>query len=98
MRTGTAAILALAILTVCQVDVCAEDNTSTLITNVTDNIGTNYFVGNTGANNSLTISGGGILTNVYDAYIGYEASASNNWVVIDHYKRRHRVLRQNQRE
>ncbi len=60
----------------------AEDNTSTLITNLVNNGGADYIVGDTGTNNSLTISAGGVLTNVNDGYIGCQASASNNWAVV----------------
>jgi hypothetical protein len=58
----------------------AEDNTSTLITNLTDNAYTNYYVGYSGTNNSLTTSAGGILTNIQIAYMGYSRpnSATNS--------------------
>jgi T5SS/PEP-CTERM-associated repeat protein len=60
----------------------AEDNTSTQITSLVNHGGANYIVGDTGTNNSLVISTGGILTNVASGYIGNAASASNNWAMI----------------
>ena len=61
----------------------AEDNVPVTISGITsNNAGANYIVGDIGTNNSLTISDGGILTNVNYSYIGNQASASNNWAVI----------------
>ena len=60
----------------------AEHNTVTLITNLVDNGGATFFVGNTGTNNSLRIQSGGVLTNVYDGIIGNESGANNNQATV----------------
>jgi len=82
VRAGKAVALALCLVYACMAVARAEDNTSNLITSLVNNSGTNYFVGYSGTNNSLAISGGGILSNVNYGYIGNTVSASNNWVVI----------------
>jgi len=63
--------------------VLAEDNTSVLITNVVNNGGTNYIVGVSGTNNSLVITSGGRLTNVFSGYVGYTNGANQNSATVD---------------
>ncbi len=61
----------------------AEDNTITTIDGITvDNAGADYVVGNTGTNNTLTITNRGELANVSLGTIGNNASANNNAALV----------------
>jgi T5SS/PEP-CTERM-associated repeat protein len=60
----------------------AEDDTSVSITTNYNNAKGYWVVGETGTNNSLTISGGGVLTNVGKSYIGSNGTAGANWAVV----------------
>ncbi|MEI7437456.1 MAG: hypothetical protein WCL16_11705, partial [bacterium] len=60
----------------------AEDNTTSNITTTVDNGGAVYYVGHTGTNNMLAISGGGVLTNVAYGYIGASNGANHNAVTV----------------
>ena len=60
----------------------AEDDTSVLITTNYNNAAAAYFVGQMGSNNTLTISGGGVLTNVGTSYIGSNDIANANVAIV----------------
>jgi T5SS/PEP-CTERM-associated repeat protein len=79
-QTFVAVALAGAILAL---PACAEDNTSTIISGTVSNHGgADFYVGNTGTNNSLQINSSGVLSNVSNGYIGYSAGASNNFAFV----------------
>jgi T5SS/PEP-CTERM-associated repeat protein len=61
----------------------AENNTTTIIdgTNYNNN-GTVYWVGQSGTGNSLTITNGGVLTNVDRGFIGQDIGANSNTATV----------------
>jgi hypothetical protein len=61
----------------------AEDNTSVIISGTTSNhVGSVFYVGNTGTNNSLTINSAGELFNRSSGYIGYALGADGNRALV----------------
>ncbi len=65
----------------------AEDNTSTVISNqVVDHGGLGggwyYYIGQTGTNNTLLITSGGVFSNILISIIGDAATANNNAVTV----------------
>jgi len=86
MRTnfGTVNLMTLALLVLLGGGVArAEDNTSITISGtVSDNGGRPFSVGTNGSYNTLTISNGGMLTNVGVTLIGLNAIANSNTVTV----------------
>ncbi len=60
----------------------AENNTTNTLTGSTDGSHVTYYVGKTGVNNYLQISGGGDLHNVDGVCIGYNGGAANNAALV----------------
>jgi T5SS/PEP-CTERM-associated repeat protein len=83
MKTKSAAVLfTCALLALPPATAWAEDNTTNIITVPTDWLGVDYNVGNTGTNNYLQISSGGILYNVANGVIGFQSTANNNAALV----------------
>jgi T5SS/PEP-CTERM-associated repeat protein len=61
----------------------AEDNTNIIISGtVSNNGGANFYVGNTGTNNTLTIISIGVATNISNSYIGNASGANYNFATV----------------
>jgi|GEM_PF-2352865 len=83
MKTRTTFVAVALAGTILAFPAFAEDNTSTIISGTVSNHGgADFYVGNTGTNNSLQINSSGVLSNVSNGYIGYSVGASNNFAFV----------------